>query len=264
MREHGFFFDHNLHALRIVEDFEQRYAAFRGLNLTFEVREGIIKHSHDYDEAEHPELAEYLLDQQPPLEAQLIDLTDEIGYNTADMDDGYEAHLLTLEQIRNGVPVFERFFREVEETYPNVVDKLKFNETIKRVLNRLADDLIVNTQARLKQCGVETLADVRGQKERLASFSPAVEAECRQIKTFLYENLYYSPSLAGEKEDAERIVRDLFAFWMKNPLALPQQYQQKAEEESLPRVICDYIAGMTDHFIVEQYDRYCGNQAAGN
>src|SRR6266849_3646087 len=100
MRLHGFSFDHNLHALRIVEDFELRYAAFRGLNLTFEVREGIIKHSHDYDAAEFPELSEYLLDKKPPLEAQLIDATDELAYNTADLDDGYEARLLTLDQIR--------------------------------------------------------------------------------------------------------------------------------------------------------------------
>src|SRR6202165_3781039 len=104
MRQHGLFFDHNLHALRIVEDFEQRYAAFRGLNLTFEVREGIIKHSHDYAAKDHPELGEYLLDERPPLEAQLIDLTDEIAYNTADLDDGYEAHLLPLDEIREGVP----------------------------------------------------------------------------------------------------------------------------------------------------------------
>src|ERR1700730_14955062 len=103
MREHGLAFDHNLHALRIVEDFELRYAAFRGLNLTFEVREGIIKHSRDYDAGQHPELAEYLHDLRPPLEAQLIDLTDEIAYNTADLDDGYEARLLTVEQIADGV-----------------------------------------------------------------------------------------------------------------------------------------------------------------
>src|ERR1700751_729100 len=102
MHEHGLFFDHNLHALRIVEDFEQRYAAFRGLNLTFEVSEGIIKHSHDYSEKAHPELAEYLLDERPPLEAQLIDLTDEIAYTTADLDDAYEARLLSLEEIRAG------------------------------------------------------------------------------------------------------------------------------------------------------------------
>src|SRR6202020_1376025 len=118
------FFDHNLHALRIVEDFEQRYAAFRGLNLTFEVREGIIKHSRDYNVVQHPELAEYLLEQRPPLEAQLVDLTDEIGYNTADLDDGYEAHLLTLDQVRAGVPVFEYFFLEVDRRYPDAVEKL--------------------------------------------------------------------------------------------------------------------------------------------
>src|ERR1700687_1883497 len=112
MREHGFFFDPNLHALRIVEDFEVRYARFRGLNLTFEVREGIIKHSHDYDASEHPELAEYLLGSRPPLEAQLIDIADEIAYASADLDDGYEARLLTLQQIREGLPVFAGFLRE--------------------------------------------------------------------------------------------------------------------------------------------------------
>src|SRR4029077_8755966 len=134
MHQHGFSFGHNLHALRIVEDFEQRYAAFRGLNLTFEVREGIIKHSHDYDPGEHPELAEYALDQRPPLEAQLIDLTDEIAYSTADLDDGYEARLLALEETRNGLPLFERFYREVEQIYPDAPEKLKFNEVLKRVL----------------------------------------------------------------------------------------------------------------------------------
>src|ERR1700722_17765415 len=149
MREHGFFFDHNLHALRIVEDFELRYAAFRGLNLTFEVRKGIIKHSHDYDAREHPELAEYLLDLRPPLEAQLIDLTDEIAYNTADLDDGCEAHLLSVEQIAEASPLFERSYREVRELYPQAAEKLQFNEALKRVFDRLVTDLIANTRARV-------------------------------------------------------------------------------------------------------------------
>jgi dGTPase len=261
MREHGLSFDHNLHALRIVEDFEQRYAAFRGLNLTFEVREGIIKHSRDYEvgvaEKDHPELTEYLLDERPPLEAQLIDLTDEIAYNTADLDDGYEAHLLSLEEIREGVPVFERFYREVAQTYPDAADKLKFNETLKRVLNRFVDDLIRNTQARLNQAGIRSLDDVRNYRERLAAFSPTVDAERTQAKNFLYENLYFSPALADEKDDAERVVRELFSFWIENPSALPHNYQEKAKEESLPRVVCDYIAGMTDNFIFEQYEKYC-------
>lgn len=161
MRKHGFFFDHNLHALRIVEDFEMRYARFRGLNLTFEVREGIIKHSRDYPAKQFPELDEYLLDQRPPVEAQLIDLADEIAYDTADLDDGYEAHLLTLEQIRQGIPVFDRFFREAEQTYPNVVEKLKFNEAVKKVLDRMVGDLIGNLQTKIKTEGIRSLEDVR-------------------------------------------------------------------------------------------------------
>jgi dGTPase len=259
MREHGLIFDHNLHALRIVEDFEQRYAGFRGLNLTFEVREGIIKHSHDYSVEQHPDLAEYLLGHRPPLEAQLIDLTDEIAYNTADLDDGFEARLLSLEQIRAEVPVFDRFFRDAERTYPDVADKLKFNEALKGMLNRFVGDLIENTQNRLRQAGIQTLDQIRNHPERLAAFSPEVEAERKQAKNFLYDNLYYSPSLASEKDDAERIVSELFAFWMENPSALPSNYQEKAAHDPPPRVICDYIAGMTDHFIFEQYEKHCGN-----
>src|SRR6202158_5380989 len=204
MRGQGLFFDHHLHALRIVEDFEIRYAAFRGLNLTFEVREGIIKHSKDYGIDEHPQLEQYLLHQRPPLEAQLIDLTDEIAYNTADLDDGYEAHLLSLDEIRTGVPVFERFYREAEQLYPNAPHKLKFNEALKRVLNLFVDDLITNTRARLQQAEIVPLEAVRNHPDRVAAFSPAIEAERKQSKDVLYENLYYSPSLAGEKEDAER------------------------------------------------------------
>jgi dGTPase len=258
MRAQGLYFDHNLHALRIVEDFEQRYAAFRGLNLTFEVREGIIKHSRDYDEKDHPELADYLLDQRPPLEAQLIDLTDEIAYSTADLDDGYEAHLLSLAAIRKGVPVFDGFYREVEKIYPTVPEKLKFNETLKRVLNRFVGDLIANTHARVELSGIRTLEEVRSQGERLAAFSPEVEAERKQAKEFLYENLYFSSSLEPEKDDAERVVSELFTFWMNNPTSLPHNYQEQSARESLPRVICDYIAGMTDHFIFEQHEKYCG------
>src|SRR5712672_3133530 len=161
MRTHCLFFDHNLLALRIVEDFEQRYAAFRGLNLTFEVREGIIKHSRDYAAAQHPELAEYLLDQRPPLEAQLIDLTDEIAYNTADLDDGYEARLLTVEQIADGVELFARHFRLAQNKYPDVAEKLVFNEALKSILDGFVGDLITNTAQLVKAAGAHSLADVR-------------------------------------------------------------------------------------------------------
>jgi len=257
MRQHGFSFDHNLHALRIVEDFELRYASFRGLNLTFEVREGIIKHSHDYDVKDHPGLAEYLLDQRPPLEAQLIDLTDEIAYNTADLDDGYEARLLTIEQIADSVELFARHYQEAKSRYPNAVEKLVFNEALKRIFDGFVGDLIVNTRQRVQVAGVHSLEDVRHHGERLAAFSQPVEEQRRGLKDFLYENLYYSPALAAEKEDAERITGELFAHWMEEPDDLPRSYREKAAQEPLPRIICDYIAGMTDPFIYQQYEKYC-------
>src|ERR1700736_3720126 len=231
MREHGYFFDHNLHALRMVEDFELRYAAFRGLNLTFEVREGIIKHSRDYPAGQFPELAEYFLDQRPPLEAQLIDLADEIAYDTADLDDGYEARLLTLPQIRGGVPAFDGFYADAERSYPNVVEKLKFNEALKRILDRMVGDLIRNLQNQIEAAGIRRLEDVRAYPRRLSTLSPTVEEERRGTKEFLYQNLYFSAALDPEKNDAERVIRQLFEFWMAKPESLPRTYQEKAVQD---------------------------------
>ncbi len=249
MRQHGEFFDHNLQALRTVEEMELRYAEFHGLNLTFELREGIIKHSHDYNATEHPELGEYLLDLRPPLEAQLIDLTDEIAYSTADLDDGFEAKLLRLPEIREGVPVFERFYVEAEAKYPTAPDKLKFNEALKRVLNRFVSDLIESTRKHVQQAGIGSLEEVRRCPERLAGFSPQVEAERRQTKSFLYASLYNCKPLEPEKRKAEKVISELFHHLMTHPEALPHGYQERAEGEKLARVVCDYIAGMTDHYI---------------
>jgi dGTPase len=261
MRRHGDFFDHNLHALRIVEDFEQRYAAFRGLNLTFEVREGIIKHSRDYSRAEFPQLAEYLLDQRPPLEAQLIDVADEIAYIIADLDDGYEARLLTLEQIREGVPNFERSFKEVERAYPKAAEKLKFNEVLKQLLDRFVGDLITNTETTLPIANVGAVNDVRFCAKRLVTFSPEIEEERHKTKQFLYRNLYLSSGLEPEKSDAEHVINDLFEFWMKEPESLPSSYHAKAKDEPLSRIVCDYIAGMTDNYIFQQHENFCSAQS---
>jgi dGTPase len=258
MRKYGLFFDHNLHALRIVDGFEMRYAAFRGLNLTFEVREGIIKHSRDYPSAKYPQLAEYLLDQRPPLEAQLIDLTDEIAYNTADLDDGYEADILNVNQIREGVPAFEHAYHQAEGKYPQAIEKLKFNEALKIFFNLLVTDLIENTSARIKAAGVKSLDAVRNHTERLAAFSEAMDQERHQAKEFLYANLYYSADLKSDKLKAEDIVGELFEFWMDHPEELPPSYQSKAESEPLARIVCDYIAGMTDNFIIAQHKRHAG------
>jgi dGTPase len=258
MKKHGLSFDHNLHALRIVEDFELRYAAFPGLNLTFEVREGIIKHSRDYSAAEFPELSEYVLDQRPPVEAQLIDITDELAYNTADLDDGYEAHLLTLEQIIAGVPLFGQLFHEVESQYPDAPKKLQFNEVLRQMLDRWVGDLIENTRTAIQGSGARSLDEIRLLPDRLASLSVAIETERRQTKDFLHRNLYFSEALEPEKEAAECIIGDLSELWMSHPERLPRNYQEKAAFEPLPRVVCDYIAGMTDPYIYEQYEKHCG------
>jgi dGTPase len=159
---------------------------------------------------------------------------------------------------REGVPVFDLFYREIEQLYPDAPDKLKFNEALKRVLNRFADDLITNTRSRLQQSKISSLDDVRAHPHRLAAFSPAVDAERKQSKDFLYDSLYFSTALADEKDDADRVVGELFDYWMHHPDSLPHNYQDKAKEESLPRVICDYIAGMTDNYIFEQYQKHCG------
>ena len=211
MREHGSFFDHNLHALRIVEDFELRYAAFRGLNLTFEVREGIIKHSHDYEVDKFPELAEYLLDQRPPLEAQLIDLADEIAYTTADLDDGFEAHLLQVEMLREEAPFLANIYDEIDRNHLSGRTKLKIDETIKRLLDYLATDLIENTRRQAVESGAKSTEDVRRFPRRLAGFSPPVAEINSGLKRFLYRRLYDHPTIVEERDRSVDALERLFA-----------------------------------------------------
>jgi dGTPase len=253
LREHGLRFDHNLHALRIVEHFESRYAEFRGLNLTLGVREGIIKHSRDYSLSQHPELKEYFLDRRPPLEAQLIDLVDEIAYLTADLDDGFEAKILSLEETRAGVRLFEEFYTPMRARYPGGAQKLVFNETQKRVLNALVDDLIAETRRRVEAADAKTLVDIRNAPGRLAAFSPEMEELRMEAKRYLYALLYNSPELARDHEEAEQVIAALFRAWVADPGLLPVSHATRIGEEGAPRVVADYIAGMTDQYILSHY-----------
>lgn len=261
MRSFGERFDHNLHALRIVESFEQRYAGFPGLNLTFEVREGIVKHSHDYAPGERPELAEYLLDQRPPLEAQLIDLTDEIAYSTADLDDGYEAKLFDLEPLREELPLFREYHDWVADRYPNAPPKLQFNETLKRVLDRLVTDLLENSLALIEQSGVSSVEQVRAAPQRLIGFSPEAARQNRALREFLHRHLYFHPALVPEKEQGGQVVEDLFQFYLDHPEKLPPSYAEQARQGPRHRVICDYIAGMTDHYVQKLHQELLGGAA---
>lgn len=261
MREFDDRFNHNLHALYIVEHFEQRYLDFPGLNLTFEVREGIIKHSRDYLAAEHPELVEYLLDQRPPLEAQLIDLVDEIAYNTADLDDGYEAHLIQLEQLRADVPIFGQAYAEIDRRYPAGKEKLKFNEALKQVLDQLATDLIENTQRQIDEAGLKSVEAVRHHPKRLVTFSPEAAKQNGVLKRFLFSRLYSEPVIAEDRDRSVAALDELFTFFLDHPERMPAQYAEQARHASRHRIVCDYIAGMTDHFLLRQRRELLGVDA---
>jgi dGTPase len=261
MRAFGERFNHNLHALYIVEQFEQSYLDFTGLNLTFEVREGIIKHSRDYSESEFPQLAEYLLDQRPPLESQLIDFVDEIAYNTADLDDGFEAHLIDLDQLRSEVPIFNTSYEDVDRRYRQAKPKLKFNEALKRVLDLLATDLIETTQTRTAESGVQTVEDIRRQPQCLAGFSPDMAKLNGDLKRFLFARLYSQPSIVEDRDRSVAALDALFSLYLEHPERMPPQHAELALRQPRHRVVCDYIAGMTDHFLLRQCHELLGISA---
>jgi len=253
LKAHGLRFDHNLHALRIVERFEQRYAGHRGLNLTLGAREGIIKHSKDYSERDHPELAEYFLDRQPPLEAQLIDLADEIAYLTADLDDGVESGLLDVRHICEHVSILRRSYIAVQGAHPEAEEKYVFHDALQAMQKALVLDLIRTTRENVAAVGAECLEDIRGCGLRLAVFSPQAEAERMEEKRYLYDTLYTCTALELEHSKAEEVVTELFDYWVNEPEELPESYFAEIESEGLARVVADYIAGMTDNFILLQY-----------
>jgi len=256
LRQHGLGFDHNLHALRIVTWFEERYPAWRGLNLTLAVREGIVKHSRDYSSATHPELAAYFLDLRPPLEAQLIDLADEIAYLTADFDDGLDSGILAVAGVCEHVPLFHRFHDEVTAQYPHALSKQAVYETLNRMLNALVTDLIEEVRNRAAALGATTLDDIRHAPSRIAVLSPAMEAERAAAKSYLYTHFYNSPGMEEEHERAAHVVRELFTVLMDDPTLLPADHQAQIPTEGLARTVADYIAGMTDSYIEQLWTRH--------
>ena len=260
MRLHGARFDHNLHALRIVERFEQRYLEFPGMNLTFEVREGIVKHSRDYSPAEFPELIEYLLEQRPPLESQIIDHVDEIAYNSADLDDALEAGLLNLTDLSEQVPLFASAYNQVRIAHPNARPKLIFNEAIKHIVDLLATDLIEATQRRVRESGAVTIEDIRRAPVRLAGFSRDVAAQNAALKRFLITHIYNLPAITEDRDRSVNCLEALFRFYLDKPGSMPEAYEERAPEEPRHVIVCDYIAGMTDQFLLRQYQEHLGKR----
>lgn len=258
MRVHGGSFNHNLQALRIVEQFESRYLEFPGLNLTFETREGIIKHSHDYTAAEVPHLVEYLLELRPPLEAQLIDWVDEIAYNTADLDDAKEAGLLDLDRLCNEVPLFGELYARVEEKYPTAREKLKFNEALRNTVDFLASDLAFFTRVRVQNAGVNSVDDIRETGTRLAGFSDDAAQHNAALKRFLFEHIYSHPSITEDRDRSVQCLEQLFLHYVETPGSMPESHEEAARTQPRHVAVCDYIAGMTDHFLLRKHREQFG------
>ena len=253
MRRFGDRFDHNLHALRIVESFEHRYARFPGLNLTFEVREGIIKHSRDFRKGEEPEFEEYLPGLRPPLEAQLIDLADEIAYNTADLDDAFSGGVIGIDEVRQAVPKFRAMLDEVEFQFPGAAERVQFNEVLRGLIDSLVSGLVEGTAALAKASGVDTSDQVREHPRRLACFTDEALATSRQLKQFLHHSVYFSPPLVEARNRTASMIAELFHFFVDHPERLPENYVDALESTPIHRVVCDYIAGMTDGFFLRCY-----------
>ena len=260
MRARGASFNHNLHALRIVEQFEQRYPDHPGLNLTFEVREGIIKHSRDYagKSAEWPQLAEYFLDLRPPLEAQLIDCVDEIAYNTADLDDAREAELLDMDVLLRDVPIFSDAQTMVNARYGAAPDKLKFNEALKQVMDELVSDLIETTLARVRESEAKSVEDIRKLPKRIAGFSPARAQRNADLKRFLFANIYDSPVITEDRDRSVQCLAELFEYYLASLGSMPSSHEELAQSEPRHVIVCDYVAGMTDQFLLRQHQRVFG------
>jgi dGTPase len=262
MRRFGDRFDHNLHALRIVELFEHGYARFPGLNLTFEVREGIVKHSRDFEKGENPALDEYLPGLRPTLEAQLIDLADEIAYNTADLDDGYSAALFKIENLSQCVPEFDRRWEEVESQFPGASEREQFQEVLRGLLDWLVSGLVQGTLEAADAASVSSVDEVRAHPRRLAAFTLPAHTANRALKQFLHHTLYYSEPMAGERRRSAAQIAELFEFWVAHPGKLPANYVESLSNSPIHRVVCDYIAGMTDGYFLRCYQQTMGAPSA--
>jgi dGTPase len=253
MREFGGF-EHNLQSLRIVDRLEERYAAFDGLNLMFETREGILKHCSLAHAKDLGDVAARFLDgRSPTLEAQICNLADEIAYNNHDIDDGLRSGLLQIEQL-NSIPLFAHHAREVEMEYPAIAKRRKIHETIRRMIDAQVTDLLAESAIRIRAAAPDNVPAVQCAPP-LIGFSVAMHEENRDLKAFLRDNLYRHHEVLRMTNKAQRVIGDLFSAFVAEPRLLPPQYLDHSEPHGFERTVADYIAGMTDRYAVKEHRR---------
>ena len=257
MRDYGGF-EHNLQSLRVVDHLEAKYADFPGLNLTFETREGILKHCSARNARELGDLGERFLNRrQPGLEAQLANIADAIAYNNHDVDDGIRAGLLTTEQLADE-PLFDRSYREVRRKYPDIEDRRFVYEIIRRMIDYVVTDLITATTARIAALAPQHINDVREQAQPLVAFSDEVYTQHTALKRFLTANLYKHSKVREMTDRARDMLRTLFEKYMSGETPMPNEFSAaaaEADEAGRARVVADYVAGMTDRFAIKEYER---------
>lgn len=253
-------FEHNLQSLRVVDLLEDNYADFPGINLTFETREGILKHCNLANAQQLGEVGERFLNKtQPSLEAQLTNLADEIAYNNHDIEDGLRSGLITLAQLAD-VPVFAIEHQDVIQQYPELTGRRLIREILRRLIGKMVLDLIDSSRARIQAAGVRSLEDVRQQSMPLMTYGEAMRHDKNVLKKFLRENLYYHPTVYRMTWRAHKVVRALFEAYMEDPrlltpkyLAFAKQYEADHGEAGRARAIADFIAGMTDRYAMHEY-----------
>ncbi len=251
MKNHGGF-EHNLQSLRVVDHLEDKYSGFNGLNLTWEVREGIIKHSSEHD---HPGLMrEFEPESRPTLEAQLVDLADEIAYNNHDIDDGLASEMITIDQLRD-IDLWQENYEKVLKELPGYPPKVQKHQTIRYIVNMLATDLIENVYKKTADKKIKTVEAVKNMKKPLVTFSSAVSKKNMELKMFLRKNLYNHYRVIRMAVKAERFITELFKAYDSNPEQLPPQVFKQIGSNNKERIIADYIAGMTDRYALDEYKK---------
>lgn len=246
-------FEHNLQSLRVVDELEERYPNFNGLNLSWEVREGIVKHSTQYDMPASV-FSEFLPGTVPTVEAQLINFADEIAYNNHDIDDGLKSGYINLAQLK-GVELWDEVHEGILRKYPGIDIDRGVCQTVSALIGVLINDLVVTTFANLDNLKIATQEDLRRVNLQVVAFSPAMARRNAELKRFLFQNLYRHYKVERMRVKAERYLAELFEVYIKHPTLLPMKHQIKMEREGRERVICDYIAGMTDRFALDEFKR---------
>ena len=253
-------FEHNLQSLRVVDELEAKYADFPGLNLTFETREGILKHCSRRNAQELGELGErFLKRRQPGLEAQIANIADAIAYNNHDVDDGLRAGLLSLDELTSEA-LFNEQYLEVQERYPELEDRRLIYEIIRRMINTVVTDLIDNTTRRLEALAPDSIEDIRAQQEAIVVLSDEVYEKHTALKQFLSKHLYRHDKVREMTDKAKLMIEALFDRYMSDPGQMPAEFSGRATapdagEHGKARVVADYIAGMTDRFAIAEHDR---------